>query len=500
MITLDHESRVPLYQQLYERFRDLIATSVYTEGDKLPPIRRLAEDLGISRNTVETAYLQLAQEGYVCGRSGSGFIVENLGPIATCASARHEKASKDLLKRLQQSMLWSEERDEGERQGESTGQAYPEVPDALTEHDEPLFDFTYGNLRKGSFPAQLWRKLTNEVLFTDDAGAASSYTTSLGERGLRKQIANYLHAGSGVDCHPAQVVIQAGTQASIYNLLTLFDPARDVVGMEEPGYDGVRSAFENARFHLFPLPICEGSDAFIESLYNSRARLVYVTPSNQFPTGQIYSMSTRMHLLRWASGEDAYIIEDDYCREFRYKTRPLPSLQSLDRDGRVIYMGTFSKALTPALRINYLVLPPELLFSWQRLFRNHYPQVPWLSQAVLQRYMEGGHWDRHLRRAQAENKQKYRLLIEAVRRHMGERVTLVENGSGLHLLLDVPGTRGQEELIALAQAAGVKVYGTDRYWMSPDHPMKNCLLVGFSSIPAEKIEPGIARLTQAWFG
>jgi GntR family transcriptional regulator/MocR family aminotransferase len=279
----------------------------------------------------------------------------------------------------------------------------------------------------------------------------------------------------------------------------LFDPLRDVIAMEEPGYDGVRSVFENARFKLFPVPVHDGNDAFISALYNSHASLAYVTPSNQFPTGGVLQLSARQRLLKWASSQNAYIIEDDYCREFRYTTRPLSSLRSLDRDDRVIYMGTFSKALSPALRVNYLVLPPDLLFRWNKLFENRYPEVPWLSQAVLAKYIEEGHWVKRLRKTLAQNKRKYQVLMAALQTYMGDKIDIMENGSGLHLLVGVLDGRRQNELIYTARHAGVKVYGTNRYWMNENHPMENYVLIGFSAIPEAMIEPGIQQLGEAWF-
>lgn len=494
MITLDRADRRPLYQQVYEQFRDQIVDGTYAVGVRLPPIRRLADDLGISRNTVEAAYLQLSQEGYISSRTGSGFVVEALDLMPKSASDNLQEASQSFVQRLGQTSLWFN------NAGTAGSDASSERGQERKQEVTIEYDFTYGNLQNGSFPSQLWRKLTNEVLLGRDAYRLSTYTDSLGEKGLREQIAHMLHIHSGVNCHPAQVVVQAGTQAGLYNLLTLFDPLRDSIAMEEPGYDGARTVFENARFRIFPVPVWEGDDAFIEGLYNSHAQLAYVTPSNQFPTGKILQQRARQRLLKWASTEDAYIIEDDYCREFRYTARPLPSLQSLDRYERVIYMGTFSKALSPALRMSYLVLPPDLLFHWHKLFANHYPEVPWLSQAVLQSYMEQGHWDRHLRRSQARNKRKYRLLVGALNKYMGDRIDIVENGSGLHLLIGVLDGRGQTALIEAARQVGVGVYGTNRYWMRPDHPFRSHVLVGFSAIAEDRIEAGIERLALAWFG
>jgi GntR family transcriptional regulator/MocR family aminotransferase len=487
MITLDYETHKPLYQQIYEQYRDQIMDGTYSAGSKLPPIRRLADDLEISRNTVEAAYLQLSQEGYVSSRTGSGFVVEKLDLLTEVTDASLEEASDMFKKRLRQTDLWVSESDEEGARGRRA------------EEPEIVYDFTYGNLSDGSFPSQLWRKLTNDELFGADANKASAYTNNLGEKKLREQIARTIRVQSGVNCHPAQVVVQAGTQASLANLLTLFDPLRDVIAMEEPGYDGVRSVFENARFRMFPIPVYEGNDAFISALYNSHASLAYVTPSNQFPTGTVLQLSARQRLLKWASSQNAYIIEDDYCREFRYTTRPLSSLRSLDRDDRVIYMGTFSKALSPALRINYLVLPPDLLFRWNKLFENYYPEVPWLSQAVLASYIEKGYWTKRLRKSLAQNKRKYQLLKSTLQASMGSRIEIMENGSGLHLLVGVLDGRHQNELIYAARHAGVKVYGTNRYWMNDKHPMENFVLVGFSAIAEDKIEAGIQKLAQAWF-
>lgn len=178
----------------------------------------------------------------------------------------------------------------------------------------------------------------------------------------------------------------------------------------------------------------------------------------------------------------------------------MPPLQSMDQSGRVIYMDTFSKSLSPALRMNYLVLPPRLLERWHEKFRGAYPTVPWLSQAACARFMADGQWDRHLRRLQMKNLRKYTALFEALQKAMGQKVDVLENGTGLHLLVDVKDGRSQEELLALARAAGVAVYGTERYWMSADHPLKSCMLVGFSAIREEDIAPGIDALAQAWFG
>ncbi|MCL2883120.1 MAG: PLP-dependent aminotransferase family protein [Coriobacteriia bacterium] len=486
---MDHNLTCPLYRQIYDQVKQLIVSGAYPAGTKLMPIRKLAEELTISRNTVEAAYLQLSSEGYISSRTGSGFTVESLYLSNPVIQLDENESSESFRLRLRQTALWGDGTDGAEA---SLAESAPKV--------STLYDFTYGNLEDNSFPSQVWRKLTADVLMSEGSAKASYYTDSLGERGLRVQIANYLHIHAGVNCHPAQVVIQGGTQPSLLNLLTLFDPLRDVIAMEQPGYDGVFSVFKNNRFKLFPIPVYKSNDDFIEALYNSHARLAYVTPSNQFPTGKTLPLAIRQRLLRWANEENAYIIEDDYCREYRYNTGPLPSLQALDHNNRVIYMGTFSKALSPALRLNYLVLPPDLLFEWNRQFDCNYAGVPWLTQAVLEEYMKQGYWDKRLRKMQTVNKRKYTLLKSVLQERMGAKIDIRESGSGLHLLVGDLMQRRQSDLVDLARREGVLVYNTNRYWISSRHPMENYVLVGFSAIPECSIEPGIEALARAWYG
>ncbi len=485
MIDLDHESKTPLYQQIYAQLCEEMFSGATPAGSKLPPIRTLAADLQVSRNTVEAAYAQLTQEGFVAAHPGSGYVVQKVELMSKNANERRQAATEDFEHNLIRNALWKEKDD----------------PAVVCQKKKDIwFDFTYGDLPAGSFPAHTWRKLTNEVLSTSDINASATYTNPLGERGLREQIAHYLQLHRGVHCHPAQVIIQPGTQGSLYNLLTLFDPLHDIVAMEEPGYDGTRVVFENMRFRLCPIPMLAGEREHIDAYYASHARLAYVTPSNQFPTGRVLQLTARQALLNWARGTNAYLIEDDYCCEYRYNTRPMPSLQSLDHYSRVIYMGTFSKALSPSLRINYLVLPPDLLHEWNSVFAKHYPEVPWLNQTVLEAFMSQGHWERHIRKARAANKRKYLLLKSSLLHTMGERVSVMENGSGLHLMVSVRDGREQNELLHTAQAHYVRVYDTNRYWMAEKHPLESTVLMGFSAIEEKRIAPGVERLAEAWFG
>lgn len=426
----------------------------------------MAADLGCARNTVENAYALLAQEGYVKSRPGSGYIVQNVAFV---------QADADRGALLAEPLI-----------GAKASRA--------------RYDFTYGDLEPGTFPALAWRTITDDVLLSVESAGCDAYNDPFGEEALRVAIAWRIATQRDIDCTPSQVIVQGGTQTSVQNLLALFDGAADTVAMEDPGYDGVRSVIERARFAIAPCRVTEGYDAFLEDLEASGARLVYLTPSSQFPTCRIMPTDIRERVLDWAERTDAYILEDDYCRDFRYRERSLPPLASMDTRGRVIYMGTFSKSLSPALRMNYLVLPEPLLARWRELFANSYSPVPWLNQKVLARFMTDGSWDRHLRRVQAKNRRKYDALTAALRECMGERVEVLECGTGLHLLVRVRDGRGQDELIAAAAAADVAVYPTKKYWADRAHRPGDIVLVGFSSIREEDIRPGIEALARAWFG
>lgn len=466
---LNEASSKPLYFQIYEQIKQDIEDGIYPKGAKLPSIRSMAENLQCSRNTVEGAYTHLSQEGYIVGKPGSGYLVQGLDFIEPSTPANTEVLLGDPAHKV-------------------------------------TYDFTYGDLEVGTFPALQWRTLTDEVLMSIESSKANTYTDPFGEFNLRQEIAWRLTTQRDISCTPDQIVIQGGTQSSVQNLLNLFDFKTDSVGMEEPGYDGVRSVFQRSGFLVHPCQIgCSvhediSETAFLQDLDTYQPKLIYVTPSSQFPTCNIMSHATRQKLIAWANTHDAYILEDDYCRDFRYRERPIAPLLSLDTMGRVIYMGTFSKSLSPALRMNYLVLPLTLMKRWKEVFSGAYSDVPWLSQAVLARFMKDGSWERHVRRVQVKNRRKYQTLISALKAYGAGRIKILENGTGLHLLVMVNDTRCEEELIAAAAQHDVAVYGTKKYWSCQENAYRGCILIGFSAIAECDIEPGIATLMRAWFG
>ncbi|WP_165247226.1 MocR-like pyridoxine biosynthesis transcription factor PdxR [Adlercreutzia sp. ZJ141] len=472
MIHLNQRSSTPLYEQIYTQLSRDILLGVYPPASKLPSIRELAEELRCSRNTVDAAYRLLAQEGFTASKPGSGFIVEDMSGETAIAT---------------RAATWREEQQASE----------PTLPSI--DLAPARYDFTYGNLEPGTFPAAAWRSILNDILLEPDLAQASSYDDDKGEWALRCEIARRAQASRDIHCSAENIIVQGGTQPTLQRLCLLFDTATDAVAMEEPGYDGARSVFEGNGFPIRLIPVTQGADAMMAALHASDAKLLYVTPANQFPTGGTMSPEVREGILTWAKDTDAYIIEDDYCHEFCYRGERQPALFAQDNADRVIYLGTFSKALSPALRISYMILPKVLRRQWDEKFSNAYPAVSWLMQEALARYLASGQWDRHLRRLQARSRRKHTVLMDTIKRTMEGKVRVLEHGCGLHVLLEVLDGRSQGELIALAREEGVRVYGTDRYWTTDGHTLGSCVLVGFSAIPEQDIEPGIEALARAWF-
>lgn len=495
MISIEGDSSLPLYQRIYEAIRDDIMNGSLAPGQKLEPIRSLAASLNVSRNTVENAYAQLAAEGYVTSRSGSGYTVSDIDFSALEPGSGEAPAGGPTLP-MEPSIA------------QPQAKSRTRKPKAQAAAGKPIIDFTYGDRPKGSFPASTWRKLETQALNSADS-QASEYGDAFGDMSLRREIAHRIRLTRGVRCEPEQIIIQAGTQAGLGNLLKLFDASRDIVAMDNPGYDGATAVFANRGFSIRPISVLPDDDpddsVFIKELFASDANLLFCTPSNQFPFGMTMPLQKRIRLIEWAVERDGYIFEDDYCREFRYEGRPIPSLQSIDTHGRVVYMGTFSKILSPTMRASYLVLPPELLQRWRTVFAHYYSQVPWLTQKTLSLFMSEGLWERYARKTAQGYQVRRNILVESLQRYMDGKIDIYGGASGLHLLVSTHDDRNEDELIEAAANAGVRVYPTSNYWLDTTNARVvslkgRCVLIGFSSIETTLIDEGVQRLAKAWFG
>jgi len=464
-LLIEEKSGEPLYFQLYQHIKKDIIKGKLEAQTRLPSIRALSSHLHISRNTVESAYHKLIDEGYVQSRPRSGlYVIElELDKLPTSLSSR--KKPIEVIKK---------------------------------EIATIQYDFKYGDVDVEHFPLATWRKLSSQCLQPEQV-KLFSYGDPQGEAGLRVEIAKYLYDSRGVNCSPNQIIIGAGIQYLLSVLSRLVGISANSIAMEEPGYDGARTIFRHNGFSINPIPLDEDG-LNIHKLYESKSRMVYITPSHQFPYGMVMPIAKRIQLLKWAEDLKGIIIEDDYDSEFRYAGKPIPSLQNLDVNHRTVYLGTFSKCLLPSLRIAYMILPPNLLDLYNKQDYQLYDQtVSWFHQKTLELFMSNGHWEAHIRKMRNIYHRKQSTLIEKIRELMGDQVTVIGQNAGLHILLRVHNDMNEAELIKAASREGVKVYAVSPFWEKQNQAETSMVQIGFGGLSNEDIVLGIHSLYRAWF-
>ena len=468
-VSLDSRLETPLYEQLYRYIRGEIETGRLAAGEKLPSKRALCAHLKISQNTVETAYEQLTAEGYLTARPRSGYYVQRM-------EAPLRPAPPPFSSVLQTAEL-------------PAGEAAP----------PPRYDFRTNAVDTDHFPFSVWARLTREILCEDSRRLLRAVHPQ-GDPGLRTEIARYLRDYRGILASPEQIVVGAGSEYLLGLAIQLL--GRDKrYAVENPGYPKTRRIFEGGGARVVPIRLDEDG-LRVDGLRRSGADVVHVTPSHHFPLGTVMPVRRRMELLRWAEEtEGRIILEDDYDSEFRFAGRPIPALQGLDRNGRVIYFNTFAKTLAPSLRIGYMVLPKPLLALYQRDFLFYSSTVPSFEQHVLRRFLQDGYFERHLSRMRNRYKAKRDRLLEALTRHdPGKALRIRGAETGLHLLLQAEG-RDEETLTAAAERAGVRVYGLSGYYTPDGAPPSGGMggvVLGYAGFPPEQIEEAVARLAAAW--
>jgi GntR family transcriptional regulator/MocR family aminotransferase len=470
----------PLYRRIGHALKAAIRTGRLAHGARLPSTRVLAGDLGVSRNTVMLAYEQLLAEGYVVTRDRS----------TTSVAAGVPPAARPLLARPK---LGRGARLSAYGQRLTRDPALPPPPGSYGTRPGLRYDFRYGRPAVEDFPHEVWRRLLaarSRRASIDTFG----YGPPAGYAPLREALVDYLARARGVACDADQIVIVNGSQQALdLAARVLLDPGDGVV-MEEPHYSGARLVFEAAGARLTGVAVdADGMDTGRLPAATARIRLACVTPCHQFPTGVIMPVSRRQALLDWAARAGAWVVEDDYVSEFRYEGRPLEALQALDRNGRVIYVGTFSKTLFPALRLAYLVVPRPLAraFVAAKWMTDRYTAM--LGQEALTDFITTGHFERYLRRARAGNAARRRVLLDALTARLGDRVEIAGDNAGVHLLVWLNDLAPGElpAVIARAAAAGVGVYPITPYYFHP--PRRAGLLFGYAALTEAEIRAGIDR-------
>ncbi len=480
MILIDSSNPTPYYQQISNQIISDIETGLLREGERLPSIRTQAQKLGVSRNTVERAYLQLMQEGYAEGRPNSGYFVNKLrNPVRTMRASSAEQEVQ--LERLM----------------EHQARIHAKNP-------EPRYDFAYDAMDPSVFPYTKWTRVLRDVLAGPSGKDICKYHDPQGLFELREQIATYLAREEDIVAVPEQILILPTTRNLVLSILNIFSPESTVVLTDNPSYPEVFNSCRETGYTTIGHPIFphyswkEFSERELATM-EGKTKLIYTTPADQYPTNAELSFEERKALVAWAAENDGYIIEDEYCHEFRYGTHHLPSLNALDDNDRVITIGTFSKSFAPSVCMSYAVLPPKLMVKWLRPSNISHGMVPWHTQAAMAQFMKEGLWYTHLHKVQTAYCRKQEKVLDAIERHMGDAVNILQAEVGLHLLIAPKDNRSEVELIEQAARLGVKVYPTSQDWIGRVPKNWNFVLLGYASIAAADIDAGIEALAKAWF-
>jgi GntR family transcriptional regulator / MocR family aminotransferase len=479
-ISLDPANAQPLYRQLYEGLRRKILTGQLSPGQRVPSTRSLSQRLQISRNTVAQSYAQLLSEGYLQAAVGSGTFV--------CRHLREDLSATieaEPMRTSAQPTRWLS----------TYGTSLVNFDPFLPPDPEAPISFRYGRPALSEFPLEIWRQLLSRHCRVPHD--VLDYSPDLrGYQPLRVAIADYLARSRAVHCSPDQIVIVNGSQQALDLIARIFLEAGDQAAIEDPGYLGARQAFVAQGATLLPVPVDHNGMVVekLAALATSSVKLVYVTPSHQFPTGAVLSLFRRLELLSWAQQSSALIIEDDYDSEYRYSDRPIPAFQELDSHHSVIYIGTFSKVLFPALRIGYLVAPPDLvsLFSHAKWLIDR--QSPLLEQYVLADFIAEGHLERHIRRMRNLYDQRRQVLVSALKQHCGQRVKIMGDNAGMHIMVELDTALSNQAVMNRAAQVGVGLTAANPYYLKTGGKRK--FILGYAELTESEIEEGVSRLAQ----
>lgn len=472
-ISLNTDSKEPIYEQIYKYIRDEIVVGNMECGMKLPSTRGLATHLAVSRNTVDMAYGQLVSEGYVEAVPQKGYFVCDLENLY-------------LEGDLQRTVLQSPKIDK-----------FYQKDDAQKEHVQ--VDFSPSGVDMRYFPYSKWRRLMKDCLIDDNKELFLSGNHQ-GDEPLRKAILRYLHQSRGIQCDVSQIIVGAGSDYMLLLLSKILGESKTVV-MENPAYKQAYTIFQSVGYQVKPVEVDEHGIC-VKSFREEAADLVYVTPSHQFPLGTVLTAGRRQQLLTWAmNAENRYIIEDDYDSEFRYFGKPIPALQSQDPFEKVIYIGTLSKAIAPGIRISYMVLPPALLRRYYDMAHFYFSTVSRIDQKVIGEFFVQGHFERHLNRMRKIYKIKHDLLLRLIKESEFP-MQVSGDSAGLHLLLHFGevvenAAELEMELTNRAYQEGVKVYPLMDYYIT-ECKRRPTILIGYAKLSEQEIREGIERLQRAW--
>lgn len=447
------QNSIPLYIQLYEQIKDEIKTKLKA-GTKLASIRKLSNDYNLSKTTVQTAYNQLYAEGYIESRKNSGYFV-----------------CEDIFQNFQTNL--------------------DEKKDERNQEFDYKIDFFPAHLAKSSFPKQIWLKLYNKAV-KDDINYGI-YHHKQGELDLREELAKYLFSSRAVLCNSEQIIITSGFSDSLFLVSAILKSFSNKIAVESPCYNVAKKIFEISSFEIKDIPI--NSDGLnLSLLEKTECKALYVTPSHQFPTGVTMPISNRLKLINWAKNNNTFIIEDDYDSELSYYNRPIPSMQGLESNNhQIIYLGTLSKALSPALRISYIVLPTQLLNLYHQIFDFRFSGVPIDIQKTLTLFLKEGYWEKHLRKIRNINRKKHDLMKEYLKEFLKDEIKILREGSGLNLLIKPLVDIDLDKLNKLCKEQKIRIYFKEFF------NLEKVIALGFGGFEDSEIKNAIKIFSEVWF-
>ena len=456
---LDASAAEPYYRQIYARVRGAIDSGMLKPGVRIPSARALTKELGLARGTIEAAYALLSAEGYILARGQAGTIVTpGLTPRTPSAIAS------------------------------------PSVPDALAApsfRPDSILPFQMGLPALDAFPRKIWARLGARCVRAMQA-ADMVHPPVFGLPALRAEIAAYLQVSRGINCSPAQVFVTSGYRQTVQLIAHALLAPGDQVWLEEPGYPPTRELLAHLQIATVAVPVDREGMVVADGVAAApHARAAVVTPAHQSPLSVSLSLPRRLALLEWAARNDAWIIEDDYDGEYRYISRPLPALKSLDRDGRVLYAGTFSKVLMPSLRLAYLVVPETQLARFEHISHDLTAGSPQLTQAIVSAFIAEGHFARHIQRMRRLYAERRDATIAGLESALGNHMRIDAQPGGMHLILRFHGAQTDRQLVARMRAAGLYAEALSDWAMQGAGA--SALLVNFTNIDSQQSAEQLGR-------
>ncbi|WP_017797866.1 PLP-dependent aminotransferase family protein [Oceanobacillus kimchii] len=451
-IHLDRSLGTPLYEQIYMYIKQEIINSHLSYGEKLPSKRKLSEFLEVSQNTIESAFDQLIAEGFIESIPRKGYFVLAQGDLEYIYQEKHTTSTEN------------------------------------TSENEIKYDFYPSRIDTEAFPFDQWKKYAKQMI-DKQYHQLLLLGDAQGDVELREEIANYLYHARGIRCDRDSIIIGAGVEILLQQLISLFSK-ETLFGIEDPGYQLILHIVKHFGHQAFPLEM-DDQGIMMEELEKADPSLIYVTPSHHFPYGSVLSINRRNQLLQWAGNkQQRYIIEDDYDSEFRYTGKTIPPLKSMDANDRVIYLGSFSKSLIPSLRVSYMILPKQLLRFFNDKLSFYHSTVSRIDQQVLAQFMKNGDFEKHLNRMRKIYRRKLELVLELIRPYH-PIIQLVGEQSGLHIVCEVKNGKSAQEILDNANKANLKVYPITAYtatdW-STEYPQ---FIIGFAGIPYKHLQHAI---------